>query len=138
MAIYCADFIIKGDFMTTIFYPTNRTRTLTDNDAEKIRNAINFLSKFDPLSVSDIELEYIVMHTAFLVSDHNAFVNNYNIEPARRERFLDHMTQILTSDINTWCKQLYEFGFWRHENFATVNLIWNWLNGTLSDPKSLL
>lgn len=121
----------------SIFYPSHRVK-LSDEDTERMRSAVEFLNQFDPLAVSDIELEYIVMHTAFLVNESNAFTDNYNVEPNRRKAFLDHMDHALTSDVNAWCKKLYECGFWRNENFAIVTLIWNWLSRSLANPTSFL
>ena len=121
----------------SVFYPKNKV-SLSNEERERMRSAIEFIEQFDPLTVSDIELEYIVMHTAFLICPENVFVNNYNVDPRRQKVFLDHMSLVFTSDINAWCQKLYELGFWRWENFATVNLLWNWLNRTLANPTPFL
>jgi hypothetical protein len=109
---------------------------LSDIEIERMNAATDFLRSFSPTAVSDIELEYIVMHTAFMVNDLNCFANNYNV--SNKEKFLDLMSEALTCDINTWSRRLYESGFWSFDNFAIVNLIWNWLNGSLVAPTSFL
>jgi hypothetical protein len=118
-----------------VFYPRSKIE-LSDTEIDKMNAATSFLRGFNPLEVSDIELEYIVMHTAFMVNDLNGFSNNYNV--SNKEKFLDLMAETLTSDINTWSRRLYESGFWTFDNFAIVNLIWNWLNGSLVAPTSFL
>jgi len=118
-----------------VFYPRHKMQ-LSDIEIERMNAATDFLRSFSPTAVSDIELEYIVMHTAFMVNDLNCFANNYNV--SNKEKFLDLMSEALTCDINTWSRRLYESGFWSFDNFAIVNLIWNWLNGSLVAPTSFL
>jgi hypothetical protein len=111
---------------------------LDDEDIERIHFAIKFLAQFEPLSHSTEVLEMMMMHTAYLINNDNVFENNINIEPRRLKLFTEHVDMMNSSDISAWCRKLYEFNFWRFDNFVTVNIIYNWLRGTLSEPKSFL
>lgn len=118
-------------------FPPSQIR-ITEEDIQRISDAIEFMKQFDPLEVSQLEAEMITMHLAGMVNESNEFVDNYNVEKHRRARFIEHMDYMLDSDIAAWCRKMYEFSFWRYSNFVIVNIIWNWLNRSLVAPMSFL
>lgn len=118
-------------------FPPNRVR-LRQDDVDRIEAALQFLRQFDPLVLSPEESEMVVMHTALLINDHNQFENNWNIDTGRRKLFIEHMTHMTTTDIPAWSRRCFEYAFWRYDNFAIVNVLCNWLSGTLDEPKGYL
>lgn len=121
----------------SVLLPPNRVR-LRQEDVDRIGEALHFLRQFNPLVMSPEELEMAVMHTAFLVNEHNQFENNWNIEPSRRKTFMEHMSHIIDTDISAWCRRCFDYAFWRFDNYCIINVLWNWLHGTLDEPKGYL
>jgi hypothetical protein len=114
------------------------SKILHQDDIDRITAAVQFLQAMKPTDFSPMELEYAIMHTAFVVNEENKFKDNYNIDPDRRNQFSDHVEKVLESDIYAWIRKLYDFAYWRYDNLIVCNLVWNWLNGSLDEPTGIL
>jgi hypothetical protein len=102
------------------------------------KEAWNFLSVTNPNHVEGIELEYTLMHLAYIVDPENEFKDNRNIPKPRLDKFMDHVELMHTSDLVSWSRQLYNLSLWPKANLRIANLVYNWLNNSLDRPESLL
>ena len=105
-------------------------------DSRKIRDAINFLSDFTPDLLSKMEIEMCIMHAAFIIDKRNEFKNNYNVKD--KGIFIDHVDLIRDTDFVSWCKYLYENQVFMYSDRVIINLVFNWLNGSLSNPERIV
>lgn len=102
------------------------------------REAWNFLRDTNPALLDGIELEYTIMHVAYLVDRSNEFKDNINMNRERYRRFVDHVALMNESDIVTWTRQLYGMQFWKTANRRVANIVYNWLKGSLDTPEAFL
>lgn len=109
-----------------------------DDLLSSIHSSMMFLAGFDPLELDGEELEVSIMHAAYLVDPNNHFNNNMNIDPARRDRFIEHVDLMKSSDIDVWVRKLYDSCFWKFSNSTIANVLYNWLSRTLDNPRSFI
>jgi hypothetical protein len=118
--------------------PRHLRTTPNEDRLDAVRNSFLFLSNLSPLELEGEELEVAIMHTAYLVDDNNGFFNNINISPERRNVFIEHVDLMRASDIQVWCRKLYDYNFWKFSNSIIANVIYNWIGGTLDAPRNLI
>ena len=119
-------------------FPSAQRKASTEEALEGVYNARKFLLSCGPLEYDDEALELAVMHVAYLVDEKNAFFNNVNIKPERKALFIEHMSMMKESDVEVWCRKLYDSTFWNFSNAIVTNLIYNWIIGSLNTPRSLI
>ncbi|NBR22251.1 MAG: hypothetical protein EBU08_00370 [Micrococcales bacterium] len=103
---------------------------------DAMRESLDVLNQMNPLLVSDVELEMLVMHIALVVDQSNSFKDNWNITPSRRPLYIKHMSYAVTSDPAAWCRKFNEYNFFSSSTVVS-NLIFNWLRGQLESPEPL-
>lgn len=122
--------VVESTLATFIQQLTNFRQPQTS----RMLSALRFLSSTSPEDVYDLELEMMLMHAAFLVDENNAFSNNSNVIEARQDFLANHVAMLPECDITAWSRMLLEKPCWPNSNRIVVNVIWNWLNGSLKDP----
>lgn len=116
------------------FIQAEAIRTGVSKDS--IRESVHVLSQMNPMKVSDVELEMLIMHIAYLVDNKNAFDNNWNVIESRRPLFITHSSYAISSDPAAWCRKLNEYNFFTCSSTVS-NLMFNWLKGSLDSPESI-
>jgi hypothetical protein len=98
-------------------------------------NPEEFLSTVD-VQADPMELEMAVMHAAYLIDSRNEFENNSNLRSKEKYgAYVDMIELMVSSDIDAWCKRLRNESYWKFSNREIVNVVWNWLSGTLESPQ---
>jgi len=118
--------------------PKHMRVTSNEDRLDAIRNSFLFLSNLSPVDLDGEELEVAIMHTAYLIDGNNAFSNNININPTRRNVFIEHVDLMKMSDIEVWSRNLYDYSFWKFSNSIIANVVYNWISGTLDSPRNLV
>jgi hypothetical protein len=105
-------------------------------DSRNIREAIKFLSDFNPNLLSEVEIEMCLMHAAFILDSRNAFNDNYNV--SNKNLYIDHVLLVKEADLSAWCQKLYDLSFWHYYNRVIVNIVFNWLRDSFSSFERIV
>lgn len=119
-------------------FPPYRQNRVTDEEVERVREAIELMKSYDPVDTEFLLAELMIQHVAYVVDPHNQFEDNWNISLTRRKLFSAHIEWMKDSSIEAWTRRLSEYAFWHYSNPVICNLVGNWLNGSLDNPRGFL
>jgi hypothetical protein len=113
-------------------------RELARSSAVDYEDAFFFMQDLVPSEMSSMEHEMAIMHAAAIIDAENEFTDNFNVTPSMHNRYIDHISVMMTSDIPAWCRKFDSYNFWPKANRRITNLVYNWLRNSLDNPEALV